>query len=49
VTTIEVNAGGQANFSTASLPIGKQTITATYAGASNYASGSSSATITIVQ
>jgi hypothetical protein len=45
--TVPVNASGQAAFSTSSLTVGKHTITATYAGGANYASGSSSATITV--
>jgi hypothetical protein len=48
LATVRVNAGGQASYTTTTLPAGKQTITATYAGGTNYASGSSSATITLV-
>jgi fibronectin type 3 domain-containing protein len=47
--SIPVNASGTATFSTSSLTAGKHTITATYAGGANYASGSSSATITLAQ
>ena len=49
LATEPVNSSGQASYTTTTLPVGKQTITATYAGGVNYASGSSSATITIVQ
>jgi sugar lactone lactonase YvrE len=49
LATVPVNSSGQASFTTTSLPAGKQTITATYSGGINYASGSSSATITLVQ
>jgi hypothetical protein len=49
LATVPVNGSGQASYTTTTLPVGKQTITATYAGGANYASGSSSATITIVQ
>jgi hypothetical protein len=45
--TVPVNSSGQAAFSTSSLTVGKHTITATYAGGANYASGSRSATITV--
>jgi hypothetical protein len=48
LATIPVNASGQASYTTTTLPAGKQTITATYAGGTNYASGSASATITLV-
>jgi hypothetical protein len=49
LATEPVNSSGQASYTTTTLPVGKQTITATYAGGVNYASGSSSATITFVQ
>jgi len=49
LATVPVNASGQASYTTSSLPNGSDTITATYAGGTNYASGSSSVTITIVQ
>jgi len=49
LATVPVNASGQAGYTTSTLPVGKQTITATYAGGSNYATGSSSVTITLVQ
>ena len=48
LATVPVNASGQASYTTSSLPNGSDTITATYAGGTNYASGSSSVTITIV-
>jgi len=47
--TVAVNASGQANYSTASLAVGSHTITATYSGTANYASGSTSVTITVAQ
>ena len=49
LATVPVNSSGKASYSTTTLPVGRQTITAAYAGGTNYASGSSSATITIVQ
>jgi sugar lactone lactonase YvrE len=49
LSTVPVNAGGQASYATASLSAGTHTITATYAGGTNYASGSGSATVTITQ
>jgi sugar lactone lactonase YvrE len=49
LATVPVNSSGQAGYTTSSLPVGNQTITATYAGGSNYASGSSSVTITLTQ
>ena len=48
LATVPVNASGQASYTTSSLPTGSQTITATYAGGVNYASGSSSVTIRLV-
>jgi hypothetical protein len=47
LSSIPVNAGGQASFTTASLSAGTHTITATYAGGSNYASGTVSVSITL--
>jgi polygalacturonase/sugar lactone lactonase YvrE len=47
LATVPVNSMGQASYATSSLPSGKDTITATYAGGVNYASGSSSVTITL--
>ena len=49
LATVPVNGTGQASYATSTLPAGRQTITATYAGGANYASGSASATITLVQ
>jgi len=49
LSTVPVNASGQASYTTAGLAAGTQTITATYAGGTNYASGSSSVTITLTQ
>jgi hypothetical protein len=47
LSSIPVNASGQASFTTASLSAGTHVITATYAGGTNYASGSVSVTITL--
>jgi hypothetical protein len=47
--SVPVNGSGQASLSTAGFSAGKHTVTATYAGGSNYASGSASATITLAQ
>jgi streptogramin lyase len=44
-----VNGSGQASYSTSALSAGSHTITATYAGGTNYASGSTKVTITLVQ
>jgi hypothetical protein len=49
LATMPVNSTGQASYATASLPAGQDTITATYAGGTNYASGSSSVTITLTR
>ncbi|MGA2350388.1 MAG: Ig-like domain repeat protein [Terracidiphilus sp.] len=49
LSTVPVNASGQASCTTASLPAGTQTITATYSGGVNYASGSTSIVITLAQ
>jgi hypothetical protein len=46
--TVAVNSSGQAAYSTTTLAAGEHTITATYTGSTNYASGSSSATIPLV-
>jgi hypothetical protein len=48
LSTVPVNASGQATYSTSSLAAGSHTITATYAGGTNYASGSTSVSITLV-
>lgn len=47
LSTVPVNATGQASYTTSSLSAGSHTITATYAGGTNYASGSGTATITV--
>jgi hypothetical protein len=49
LATIPVNANGQASAASASLSAGTHTINATYAGGTNYASGSASVTITVTQ
>ena len=49
LATVAVNGNGQASFTTSSLAPGSHNITATYAGAVNYASGSSNVTITLTQ
>ncbi len=48
LATVPVNSSGQASYSTSTLRAGSQTITATYSGGANYATGSSSVTITLV-
>ena len=47
--TVPVNSNGQASYTTSSLPAGSQTVTAAYSGGTNYASGSTNATITLAQ
>jgi hypothetical protein len=47
LAAVPVNASGQASYTTANLPAGSDAITATYAGGANYASGSTSVTITL--
>jgi len=49
LSTIPVNSSGQASYTTAGLSAGTHTVTATYAGGTNYASGSTSVTITLTQ
>jgi len=49
LATVPVNANGLASYSTKSLAAGSHTITATYSGGVNYASGSSSVTIALTQ
>jgi polygalacturonase/sugar lactone lactonase YvrE len=49
LATIPVNGSGIAAYTTSSLTAGSHTVTATYAGGTNYATGSSSVTITLVQ
>jgi hypothetical protein len=48
MANIPVNASGQASYTTAALSAGIHTVTATYSGGSNYASGSSSVTIILI-
>ena len=48
LSTVPVNAGGTAVYSTSSLAAGTHIITATYAGGANYATASSSITISTV-
>jgi hypothetical protein len=47
LATVQVDSSGKASFTTASLAAGRHNITATYSGGANYASGSSSVTVTI--
>ncbi|HSY34752.1 MAG TPA: Ig-like domain repeat protein [Acidobacteriaceae bacterium] len=47
LATVPVNSAGQASYITSTLPTGQDTITGTYGGGTNYASGSSSVTITL--
>ena len=47
LATVPVNSAGQASYTTSTLPTGQDTITGSYAGGANYASGSSSVTITL--
>ena len=47
LSTVPVNGSGQASYTTTGLSAGTHTVTATYAGGTNYASGSSSVTITL--
>ncbi|MGA9667657.1 MAG: Ig-like domain repeat protein [Terracidiphilus sp.] len=49
LSAVPVNVSGQASYTTSSLSAGAQTVTATYAGGINYASGSSSVNITLTQ
>jgi polygalacturonase/sugar lactone lactonase YvrE len=49
LATVPVNSNGQSSYTTSTLPVDSQTITATYTGGVNYASGSSSVTITLVK
>ena len=49
LATVPVNASGQASYTTANLSVGTHTITATYGAGTNYASGSSSATIKLTK
>jgi hypothetical protein len=49
LATAPVNSSGQASYSTKTLAAGPHTITATYSGGTNYASGSSSVSITLTK
>ncbi|MGA7159207.1 MAG: pectinesterase family protein [Acidobacteriaceae bacterium] len=49
LAAVPVNSSGKASYTTSSLPQGNQTITATYTGGTNYASGSASVTISLVR
>jgi sugar lactone lactonase YvrE len=49
LSTKPVNTSGQASYTIATLTAGTHTITATYSGGTNYASGSSSVIITLIQ
>ncbi|WP_420238200.1 Ig-like domain repeat protein [Telmatobacter bradus] len=49
LATAAVDGSGTASFSTASLSAGSHTITATYAGGTNYATASGNVTITLAQ
>jgi hypothetical protein len=47
LATVPVNSSGQASYATSSLTAGSQKITATYSGGTNYATGSTTVSITI--
>jgi hypothetical protein len=49
LATVAVDSNGQAGYSTAGLTAGTHAVTASYAGATNYGTGSSTATITLAQ
>jgi hypothetical protein len=49
LATVPVNSNGQASYSSTALAPGPHTITATYSGGVNYASGSSSVSITLTK
>ena len=49
LATVPVNASGQASYSTAGLSAGSHAISATYANGTNYASSSTSISITVIQ
>jgi sugar lactone lactonase YvrE len=49
LATVPVNASGQASFTTSTLPVGSDTITAAYSGGANYATGSASVAITVTR
>jgi hypothetical protein len=48
LATVPVDSSGKASYATSSLPVGSQKITATYSGGLNYATGSTTITVTIV-
>lgn len=48
LTTVPINANGQASFTTTSLAAGTHTITAAYGAGTNYGTGSTSVTINLV-
>jgi hypothetical protein len=47
LASVPVDAGGKATFSSTDLSVGSHIITATYAGGTNYATGTASVTITL--
>jgi hypothetical protein len=47
LTTVPVNGSGAATYATSALPVGSDTIKATYGGSTDYGTGSASVTITI--
>ncbi len=47
LVTVPVDSSGKASYTTSSLPVGSQKITATYSGGVNYATGSTTITVTI--
>ncbi|HEY1647227.1 MAG TPA: pectinesterase family protein [Terracidiphilus sp.] len=49
LATVPVNSTGQASYTTSSVPVGIDTITATYAGGTNYASGSTTVIIILTR
>lgn len=49
LTSVPVNASGVASYSTTTLPVGSNTIKATYGGSTDYGTGSASVTVTIAK
>lgn len=49
LSMVPVNSSGQASYTSSALPVGTQTVTASFTGGANYATGSGTATITIAQ
>jgi hypothetical protein len=49
LTSVPVNASGVASYSTTTLPVGSDTIKATYGGSTDYGTGSASVTVTIAK